>query len=82
MLFYIYPIVPYALAFCAQFWFLKVCMHFVFFILSGKELHTAGAAYLKALVPSVYQDIEIAQTKTKSIMSVIGTSGWGENYDH
>ena len=28
-------------------------MHFVFFILSGKELHTAGAAYVRALVPSV-----------------------------
>ena len=28
-------------------------MHFVFFMLSGNEFHTAGAAYLKALVPSV-----------------------------
>ena len=28
-------------------------MHFVFFMSSGKEFHTAGAAYVKALVPSV-----------------------------
>ena len=26
-------------------------MHFVFFTLSDKELHTAGAAYVKSLVP-------------------------------
>ena len=28
-------------------------MHFVFFMSSGKEFHTAGAAYVKALVPSI-----------------------------
>ena len=28
-------------------------MHFVLFMLSGKEFHTAGASYVKALVPSV-----------------------------
>ena len=38
--------------YCVFWSFLKVCMHMVFFILSGKELHTAGAAYVKSLVPS------------------------------
>ena len=28
-------------------------MHLVFFMLSGKKFHTVGAAYVKALVPSV-----------------------------
>ena len=28
-------------------------MHFVFFMLSGKEFHTAGATYVKAMVASV-----------------------------
>ena len=28
-------------------------MHFVFFMSTGKEFHAVGAAYVKALVPSV-----------------------------